>query len=108
MKKEGRGKKISREIERKERRKIYARKHKDRILWFGLGTFGLIGWSVMVPTVIGLAIGIWIDKAYPSKFSWTIMLLLLGVFIGCIMAWVWVARERKSIEKERKDNQDEK
>ncbi len=107
MQKNERRKEFAQKIHRKERRKMIARKHKDRILWFGLETFGLIGWSVMVPTIISLVIGIWIDRAYPSPFSWTIMLLMAGIVLGCIMAWVWVARERKSIEKDR-ENHDQK
>ena len=40
---------------------------------------GLIGWSVTVPTLIGAALGIWVDKHYPSTYSWTLMLLLVGL-----------------------------
>jgi ATP synthase protein I len=98
------GERLAKKIERKERRKIHARKTKDRILWFGLGTFGLIGWSVMIPTIIGLVIGIWIDQTVKTQFSWTVMLLMAGIIVGCVMAWVWVNKERRSIERDRKNN----
>ncbi len=79
----------------KEARKIKARQEKDRSIIFGLGMFGLVGWSVAVPTVVGIAIGIWIDARWPSRFSWTLMLLFMGVVLGCINAWRWVKRESK-------------
>jgi ATP synthase protein I len=71
------------------------RREKDRSIWFGLGMFGLIGWSVAIPTLIGVAVGIWIDNTWPSRFSWTLMLLFIGVILGCVNAWYWVKRESR-------------
>jgi len=85
--------KLCQNIGTKEARKIKARREKDRSIWFGLGMFGLIGWSVAVPTLIGIAIGVWIDTKWPSRFSWTLMLLFIGVVLGCLNAWRWVKRE---------------
>lgn len=72
-------------------------------MWFGLGMFGLVGWSVSIPTVVGVALGVWIDYKWPSQYSWTLMLLVIGIVIGCLNAWFWVSRERKMIEEEEKD-----
>lgn len=83
------------EVEAKERRKLKARKQKDRDVWFGLGMFGLVGWSVAIPTLIGVAIGIWIDTRWPSQYSWTLMCLIIGVIVGCLNAWFWVKRESR-------------
>lgn len=71
------------------------RREKDRSIWFGLGMFGLIGWSVAIPTLIGVAVGIWIDNTWSSRFSWTLMLLFIGVILGCVNAWYWVKRESR-------------
>ena len=79
----------------KEDRKMKARQEKDRGVWFGLGMFGLVGWSVAIPTVIGIAVGIWIDAKWPSSYSWTLMFLVIGVIVGCLNAWYWVRRESK-------------
>ena len=54
--------------------------------------FGIVGWSVAIPTLIGVAIGVWIDRNWPSQFSWTLMLLIAGVMIGCLNAWYWVRK----------------
>lgn len=84
---------LSRRIEAKEQRKIKAREEKDKPVWFGLGMFGLVGWSVAIPTLLLTALGIWIDARWPSRFSWTLMLLITGVLIGCLNAWHWVRKE---------------
>jgi ATP synthase protein I len=83
-------------IARKESRKQKARDKQDRSLWFGLGMFGLVGWSVAVPTLIGIAIGIWIDRSGSHRYSWTLMLLFVGVVVGCLNAWYWVKREGRN------------
>jgi ATP synthase protein I len=94
---EGKGKKAEEKmiegVEYKAARKIKARQEKDRSIWFGLGMFGLVGWSVAIPALIGLAIGIWIDTRWPSRFSCTLMGLIIGVALGCVNAWFWVKRE---------------
>jgi ATP synthase protein I len=82
-------------ISRKVERRLKAEREKDRGVWFGFGMFGLVGWTVAIPSLIGLALGIWIDNRWPSRFSWTIMGLFMGVVIGCIGAWRWVVREGK-------------
>lgn len=64
---------------------------------FGLSMFGMVGWSVAIPTLIGIAIGIWIDTHFPSPYSWTLMLLILGVILGSLNAWYWVQREGKQL-----------
>jgi ATP synthase protein I len=79
----------------KEERKLRSRQEKDRSVWFGLGMFGLVGWSVAIPTLIGIVVGIWIDTAWKSTYSWTLMLLFFGVVMGCLNAWYWVKRESR-------------
>ena len=82
----------------KQQRKVQSRREGERSAWFGLGMFGLVGWSVAVPALLGIALGLWIDDRWPSRFSWTLMLLMLGVCIGCLNAWWWVQRESKEEE----------
>lgn len=70
-------------------------------MWFGLGTFGMVGWSVVVPTLIGIVLGIWLDKVTSVGFSWRLTLMFVGLVIGCLNAWYWVSKERHQIEAER-------
>ena len=90
-------------IERKEKRKLRAQRKKGQGIWFGLGLFGVIGWSVMIPTVIGIAVGIWADKKWPGQISWTLTFLFTGIILGCLNAWYWVEKERKEIEEENEE-----
>jgi ATP synthase protein I len=91
---------LSRQVGAQAARKLKAQRGATKSIWFGLGMSGLIGWSVTVPTLIGAAIGIWVDKHYPSKFSWTLMLLLMGLIIGCFNAWHWVHSQYKEMQED--------
>ena len=95
---------LSREIGAKAERKLKAQRHVTRTVWFGLGMMGLIGWSVAIPTLLGAALGIWLDNRYPGSRSWTLMLLITGLAIGCLNAWHWVAREDKAMRDEQEDD----
>jgi ATP synthase protein I len=85
-------------------RKLRARRNGAPGVWFGLGTMGLIGWSVAIPTVLGAALGMWLDDLYPGKHSWTLALLVAGLAIGCLNAWRWVANEDKAMREDRSDD----
>ena len=89
---------FSRQVGAQAARKRKAQRGAKRSIWFGLGMSGLIGWSVTVPTLIGSALGIWVDNRYPSRFSWTLMLLLVGLIIGCFTAWRWMDSEYKEMQ----------
>ena len=73
-------------------------------VWFGLGMMGLVGWSVVVPTLLGAALGIWLDNHHPGKHPWTLALLVVGLAVGCLNAWHWVAKEDKAMHDETEDN----
>ena len=89
---------FSRQVRAQAARKLKAQRGVPRSIWFGLGMSGLIGWSVTVPTLLGAALGIWIDQHHPSRYSWTLMLLLIGLIVGCCSAWRWVDSEYKEMQ----------
>jgi ATP synthase protein I len=84
-------------VAQKVARRLKSRGQKDDGLWFGLGVFGVVGWSVSIPTLIGTAIGLWIDRIWPSRYSWALMLLILGAGLGCVNAWYWMKKARDNI-----------
>jgi ATP synthase protein I len=87
------------EVGVKVARKLKARRNHNQGIWFGLGLLGLVGWSVVTPALIGVALGIWIDTRSHSRFSWTLMLLFIGLILGCWNAWHWVSTQQEIIER---------
>jgi len=94
---------FSREVGEKAERKIRAQRNPAKGVWFGLGMMGLIGWSVVVPTLLGAALGLWLDKRHPGGHSWTLALMAAGLAIGCMNAWHWVAQQDKEMGEEQND-----
>lgn len=86
---------LAKDISRKAERKERARQEEDRGIWSWLGMFGLVGWSVAIPTLIGVALGIWLDRLHISSVSWTLSLLIVGMALGCVNAWYWIKQESK-------------
>jgi ATP synthase protein I len=95
---------FSQEVAAKAARKIKARRNPSQGVWFGLGMMGLVGWSVVVPTLLGTAFGVWLDDRHPGSYSWTLMLLVIGLAIGCLNAWHWVAKQEQEMHEEQDDN----
>jgi len=97
------GRSFSKEVGDKEKRKLQAQKETGNA-WFGLSMFGMVGWSVVVPTLLGAALGIKLDKIYQQSFSWTLTFLISGLFIGCLIAWHWVSKAHKNMDKDENDD----
>ncbi len=102
MKRERTGE-FERELARKERRRLAAKRRGDDEGWFGLGMFGLVGWSFAIPTLVLLGVGIWIDATTESAYSWALMFLGIGVVAGAANAWFWISTERQKIEEDHRD-----
>jgi ATP synthase protein I len=85
------------EVGVKAARRLHARRNPAPGVWFGLGMMGLVGWSVTVPTLLGTALGIWLDKHHPGSHPWTLALLVAGLAVGCMNAWHWIAKENRAM-----------
>ena len=85
---------FSRRVGEKERRRLASLRTPARSVWAGLGMAGTIGWSVAIPTLLGVALGVWLDGHRQGRHSWTLMLLAVGLAIGCANAWHWATREK--------------
>lgn len=79
-----------------EARMIRGSRRDSREFWRAVALIGVVGWTVVVPMLIGIASGTWIDHRWPSRFSWTLMLLVAGLGIGCAMAWTRIKREQEN------------
>ena len=93
-------------VSAKAGRKQKARDNPAPGIWFGLGMMGLIGWSVVVPTLLGAMLGLWLDGNFPRSHSWTLALLVGGLILGCANAWHWVSRQDRATQEESRHDDD--
>jgi ATP synthase protein I len=91
---------LAEQVGKKAARKLRARRNQTQGVWFGLGMMGMVGWSVAVPTLLGAALGLWLDKHRAGEHSWTLALLVGGLVLGCFNAWHWVAKEDRAMREE--------
>jgi ATP synthase protein I len=87
---------LAEQVGAKAARKLRARSHPVHV-WFGLGMMGLVGWSVVVPTLLGAALGNWLDQRHADEHPWTLALLVAGLALGCLNAGYWVAKEARAM-----------
>jgi ATP synthase protein I len=98
---------MAEQVDAKARRKRQAQRSPRQGVWLGLGLMGMVGWSVVVPTLAGAALGQWLDRRYPGSRSWTLALMVAGLTLGCLNAWRWVSREDHAMH-DNKDSRDDK
>ncbi|HVE22865.1 MAG TPA: AtpZ/AtpI family protein [Acidocella sp.] len=55
-----------------------------------LAQIGVLGWIIVVPALLGIFAGRWLDKVFHSGLFWTAPLLMLGLALGCWSAWKWM------------------
>jgi ATP synthase protein I len=84
---------LGEQVGQRVQRKLRARGDSRHTAWFGLGMFGLVGWSVAIPSLLGVALGLWLDARWPGRPSWTLTFLIIGVALGCLNAWYWIRQE---------------
>ena len=96
---------LSSAVAAREERILRAKRTEMRSVWRGFGFFGLIGWSIVVPMLVGAALGRWLDQTYPGGRSWTLGLLISGLTLGCFNAGRWVLKEHQEIKSEQEDQQ---
>lgn len=81
-------------VRRKTDRRQRARRGGGVSIWSYLGTFGLVGWTVAVPTLLGLTIGVYVENRWAEGSNRAAITgLVLGAAVGSAMAWYWVRRE---------------
>ncbi|MEO8935908.1 MAG: AtpZ/AtpI family protein [Burkholderiaceae bacterium] len=88
---------MAKQVGAKAERKLRARRDGTPGVWSGLGMMGLIGWSVVVPTLAGAALGLWLDSHHPGSHPWSLALLMAGLVLGCLNAWRWVAQQDRAM-----------
>ena len=57
-----------------------------------LGQIGVLGWTIILPILIGLVIGRWLDRALGSGIMFAAAFILAGAATGLWAAWRWMLR----------------
>jgi len=84
---------MMRDVAKKQQRMLRARQARKGN-WNAIAILGVVGWSVVLPTLAGVAIGVWLDQRWPRRFSWAITLLVTGLVVGCLNAWLRIREDR--------------
>ena len=77
---------------RRERRERFEREG-DSSFWGVVGTMGTVGWSVALPTALGVLLGRWLDGVLEAGHVFMVFFMLVGLGLGCFMAWRTVAEK---------------
>ena len=59
----------------------------ERPLWKNLSMVGALGWLIVVPTLLGVLAGRWLDHTFDTGITFTGALIFIGVCLGGSMAW---------------------
>ncbi|HVJ41034.1 MAG TPA: AtpZ/AtpI family protein [Dongiaceae bacterium] len=86
---DGIGKAAARAAERAKR----AREEPEPSLGVRLGQIGILGWTIVVPTLIGIFLGRWLDRQFATGIFFSAPLLMIGAAIGFWSAWKWMHRQ---------------
>ena len=81
-------------IQRQRERMEQGRRDRGQSFWRYVGLIGAIGWSVVVPMVLGVLVGWWLDRRYEAGTKWTLILLVAGLAVGCFNAWRMITKEQ--------------
>ncbi len=58
-----------------------------------LGQIGVLGWAIVAPILLGVAIGRWLDAMLKTGIFFTAPLIMLGAAAGLWTAWRWMHRQ---------------
>lgn len=78
---------LRRSVRTRRKRKERWEREGERSLAQTLGMIGALGWLVVIPTLVGILIGRWLDRLWETGIMWTAALLFVGLVVGCSLAW---------------------
>ncbi|HTR11837.1 MAG TPA: AtpZ/AtpI family protein [Roseiarcus sp.] len=58
-----------------------------------LGQIGVLGWAIVAPILLGVAVGRWLDWTLKTGIFFTAPLIMLGAAAGLWTAWRWMHRQ---------------
>ena len=86
-------KKMHRAVDLREKRREQWEQEGERPLWKNLSMIGALGWLIVVPTLIGVLLGRWLDKSFDTGILFSGALIFLGIIFGSYLVWQRIAKE---------------
>jgi ATP synthase protein I len=71
----------------RQARREHWQREGERPIGQNLAMIGALGWTVVLPTLIGVFAGRWLDRHFNMGIFWTLGLLVAGLALGCTLAW---------------------
>lgn len=87
------GKELGDAVKTHRQRRARWQREGERSLGQNLAMIGALGWTIVIPTIVGLFAGRWLDRHFKAGIFWTLSLLVAGLAGGCFMAWQRIKRE---------------
>ncbi len=78
---------MHRAVRLRERRSERWKQEGERSIWQNLSMIGALGWLIVVPTLLGVLIGRWLDRTFETGVFFSGALIFLGISVGCYLAW---------------------
>jgi len=89
------GDKLDKAVRRHRQRRKYWQEVGERSLAENLALIGSVGWLVVIPILLGIYLGRWIDQWAHTGIFWTATFTLLGACVGSYLGWRRIQHERQ-------------
>ena len=78
---------LDRAVRTRRARRDQWQREGERSIGQNLAMIGSLGWTIVTPTLVGIFVGRWLDRAFQAGIFWTLGLLVAGLALGCTLAW---------------------
>ncbi len=80
-------------VQLRRQREEFWRRTGERSLWQNVSMIGALGWLIVTPILLGVAIGRWLDVRFGMGIFWSGTLIMLGAAFGGYLAWQRIEKE---------------
>ncbi len=78
---------LERAVRQRQERRERGQREGEPSVGENLAMIGSLGWTIVIPTLLGFFAGRWLDRHFHSGIVWSLGLLVAGLAAGCAMAW---------------------
>jgi ATP synthase protein I len=89
------GDRVAGAAQRAAKRDATGRNEPEPSLGARLAQIGILGWTIVLPTLLCLALGRWLDRLAGTRVFFSAPLLMIGAAIGLWSAWRWMHRQQR-------------